>query len=78
MHTLGLSLLELCLREAGWDSLWIGAPSPTEEVCHTILSQDVSMVAVSASQNIVDSEFLKGQSRLGNWKTSQFNLNMLL
>ncbi len=31
-HTLGLSLSELCLRELGWASVWLGARSPIEAI----------------------------------------------
>ncbi len=48
-HTLGLSLVELCLREAGWDVLWAGRATPTAEVVALIGSGAVDMVALSAS-----------------------------
>jgi len=50
-HTLGLSLLELVLREAGWETLWSGRSAPASDVVRAIEdpAQDVALVAMSAS-----------------------------
>jgi excisionase family DNA binding protein len=48
-HTLGLLLAELCLREAGWATRWIGAQTPIEELIAPIASGEIAMVALSAS-----------------------------
>jgi len=48
-HTLGLSLAELCLREAGWRTLWAGRATPVAELDRTIRGGAVRMVALSAS-----------------------------
>jgi MerR family transcriptional regulator, light-induced transcriptional regulator len=49
-HTLGLSLLELCLRELGWASVWLGRRTPLEAIVASIEHGDVVMVALSASE----------------------------
>ena len=49
-HTLGLSLAELCLREAGWRSLWTGRRTPLHDIVSEIENGDVRMLAVSASE----------------------------
>lgn len=48
-HTLGLSLAELVLREAGWTTRWIGRHTPVKEVCRFLGDYPADMVAVSAS-----------------------------
>ena len=61
LHTLGLSLLQPVLRESGWSSLWVGALSPVEELCNTIESSDIDLVAVSASRSPSNQDRLLGQ-----------------
>jgi excisionase family DNA binding protein len=53
-HTLGLSLVELCLREAGWITRWAGRATPTDEVVALVRAAKVELVALSASQFAVD------------------------
>lgn len=48
-HTLGLSLAELTLREAGFATLWVGAPTPTQELLKVIQRRGVARVCLSAS-----------------------------
>lgn len=48
-HTLGLTLAELCLREAGWHTLWAGRRTPATDIAEAVLQGEVEMVALSAS-----------------------------
>lgn len=48
-HTGGLSLTELTLREAGWRTIWGGAPMPAAELASAITRWKPRMVALSAS-----------------------------
>lgn len=48
-HTLGLSLVELCLKEAGFTSIWLGARTPLEDVLEFLSETPVDLLAVSAS-----------------------------
>jgi excisionase family DNA binding protein len=48
-HTLGLSLAELCLREAGWSTLWAGRRTPAGDIAEAVTQGEVEMVALSAS-----------------------------
>ena len=48
-HTGGLSLTELTLREAGWRTIWAGAPMPAMELAAAIRRWKPRMVALSAS-----------------------------
>lgn len=50
-HTLGLSLVELCLREAGWRTLWTGRATPLGDIVKLVNQPNlrIRMVAVSAS-----------------------------
>jgi MerR family transcriptional regulator, light-induced transcriptional regulator len=48
-HTLGLSLAEVCLREAGWNVHWAGRRTPTELVRNFVRAGEVEMVGLSAS-----------------------------
>lgn len=47
-HTLGLSLVELVVREWGWTALWSGRGTPLSEVTAHVAAGDVDAVAVSA------------------------------
>lgn len=62
-HTLGLGLLELCLREAGWNATWAGGKTPIHFACELIDSGAVNMVAVSASEHSRDPGLLMDQAR---------------
>jgi MerR family transcriptional regulator, light-induced transcriptional regulator len=50
-HTLGLGLVELCLRERGWRTIWAGRRTPTGALADAILSprRRFDAVVVSAS-----------------------------
>ena len=48
-HTLGLSLAELTLREAGWQTLWAGRRTPTEQLSAAMRAGSIGMLAISAS-----------------------------
>jgi len=62
-HTLGLSVAELCLREAGWATLWVGRGTPTAEVARMVRGGGVRMVALSASCASSDDLALRRQAR---------------
>ena len=49
-HTIGLHLVELCLRELGWATTWVGRKTPVHIACEYIVNDQVNMVAVSASE----------------------------
>ena len=63
IHTLGLSMLQVVLREAGWRSAWIGARTPTSVLCEMISRSKGAMVAISASQMSSDEKALSLQVR---------------
>jgi len=58
-HTLGLSLVELCLREAGWRCEWLGAPTRTLDVIERVEQGGLAMVALSASASSADAPMLR-------------------
>lgn len=58
-HTLGLSLAELCLREAGWRTEWAGARTPASMIAERVERGDLSMVAMSASGVMTDEAALQ-------------------
>lgn len=62
-HTLGLNLVEICLREAGWSSLWLGSPTPTPVLVEAIEHHTPRMVAISASACSCDAATLKEHHR---------------
>lgn len=65
-HTLGLGLVELCMREAGWCGTWAGSKTPVHFACEFINANAVDMVSVSASQYSRDASLLADQAqRLG-------------
>jgi hypothetical protein len=63
-HTLGLSLVELCLREAGWSSLWAGRRTPLVSLASRLSRLDVELVCVSASLASRDDLALAQQAEL--------------
>lgn len=65
-HTLGLSLVELCLREAGWSTLWAGRATPSAELERVVRSGGVRLLALSAAASSTDALSLRRQAqRLG-------------
>jgi excisionase family DNA binding protein len=48
-HTLGLSLADLCLREHGLTSIWLGRQTPANEVIRLVDAGQTELVALSAS-----------------------------
>ena len=59
-HTLGLSLAELCLREVGWASVWLGARSPTEAITERVRTDSrIRLVGLSATEGCNDSSLLR-------------------
>jgi excisionase family DNA binding protein len=63
-HTLGLSLAELCLREAGWTPLWSGRLTPIAEVVGFVEAGRARLVALSASSFSRDAGALGRQAGL--------------
>lgn len=57
-HTLGLSLVEVCLRELGWQVLWAGRRTPLAGLGEALDHQGVQLLAVSASLAASDPEAL--------------------
>ncbi len=65
-HTLGLALLEPCLREAGWRPKFSGRGTPLNFVCEFVATERVDMVAISASSGSRDASALADQAaRIG-------------
>ena len=62
-HTLGLSLAELCLREAGWATLWAGRRTPVADLVAAIERGTIGMVALSASTVSADFRAIARQAR---------------
>ncbi|MEC7242821.1 MAG: helix-turn-helix domain-containing protein [Myxococcota bacterium] len=48
-HTLGLSLLEVCLRELGWSTPWLGRQTPLKTLVSFVAATSPDAVAISAS-----------------------------
>lgn len=48
-HTLGLALVELCVRERGWSVAWIGRDTPTEHLVRRVSIGGADALMVSAS-----------------------------
>lgn len=61
-HTLGLSLVELCLREAGWRSQWMGRFVEVDELLRRLETAPVDLVALSASSASQDADRLEQQA----------------
>jgi excisionase family DNA binding protein len=61
-HTLGLALVELVLREAGWATLWAGRRTPTAELTSMVKRGEVQLLAVSASEASADAVGLRREA----------------
>lgn len=48
-HTLGLSLVELCMRERGWRAIWAGRATPGSELVSAAARGLIDAIALSAS-----------------------------
>jgi excisionase family DNA binding protein len=48
-HTLGLRLVELCMRDWGWKTVWIGRDLPTELLAGGVEASGAAVLAMSAS-----------------------------
>src|SRR4029078_2468197 len=49
-HTLGVALLEVCLRELGWQALLTGRGTPPDVLGEALDRQQIRLLAVSASE----------------------------
>jgi MerR family transcriptional regulator, light-induced transcriptional regulator len=63
-HTLGLSLAEICLREAGWSTTWAGRRTPVRDIVAAVERGVFDMVALSASSLSADPRALARQAKL--------------
>jgi excisionase family DNA binding protein len=65
-HTLGLSMCELVVREAGWATLWAGRYTPSSGVAAMITARErrIGLVLLSASVVSTDKRALAEQERL--------------
>ena len=67
-HTLGLSMVEVCAREAGWSTVWLGRRTPITEILDTVERRRARLVALSASASSNNIEELAQQERvMGNF-----------
>jgi excisionase family DNA binding protein len=64
-HTLGLSLVELAVREHGWPVLWAGRNTPLSEIVAHVAAGTADAVAVSASVQAEPGDLLAQAERLG-------------
>ena len=62
-HTLGLALVELCLRERGWTPLCLGRRTPASEIVQIVQAGRVQGVALSASAAQQDAPALEALAR---------------
>jgi excisionase family DNA binding protein len=63
-HALGLSLVEVALREAGWTTLWAGQDTPADGLAEVARQGAAEMIAVSASAASTESGALLRQAEV--------------
>jgi excisionase family DNA binding protein len=63
-HALGLSLIEMALREAGWTTLWAGQDTPASALVEVARQGGAELIAVSASAASSEAEGLRRQAEL--------------
>jgi MerR family transcriptional regulator, light-induced transcriptional regulator len=61
-HTLGLALVELVLREAGWGAVWAGRRTPFQELPAALARTGARLLAVSASTASADAAAMRHQA----------------
>ena len=61
-HTLGLSLVELCLAEAGWRTEWAGSRTRATDITDRLARGGVDLVAISAASSATDRQALLGEA----------------
>jgi excisionase family DNA binding protein len=61
-HTLGLGLVELCLRAEGWSTRWVGTRAPFGAVKQYLAAHRIDVVALSASEGSVDAASLADEA----------------
>lgn len=61
IHTLGLSMLQIVLREMGWRCVSLGALTPADEIRQFVQTKNVDLVALSASKHSTNTDFLAAQ-----------------
>ncbi len=61
-HTLGLSLVELCLRETGWKTIWSGRRTPTAALVELADAGGIDLLALSASAASTNARELSEQA----------------
>jgi methanogenic corrinoid protein MtbC1 len=64
-HTLGLTLAELVLAEAGWRSIWLGEGPPSDELQLLVDKLKPNLLLVSASAVTPSKTIARYQSALG-------------
>jgi excisionase family DNA binding protein len=63
-HALGLSLVEVALREAGWTTLWAGQDTPAADLAEVASQGEAEMIAVSASAALAEPGALLRQAEV--------------
>ena len=77
-HSLGLTLLEPCLRELGWRTRWLGRKTPAAEVVAVVRTGHVQAVALSASAHCRDAEALAVVTATVGEVCREFGIPLLL
>jgi excisionase family DNA binding protein len=77
-HTLGLSLVELVLREAGWSTRWAGRQIPLPEIDRLLGQGQVGLLAVSASEASTDAVGLRRQAEVLGRRCRALGVSLVL
>jgi excisionase family DNA binding protein len=77
-HTLGLSLVEVVLREAGWSTRWAGRQTPLPEIDRLLGQGQVGLLAVSASEMSADAVGLRRQAEVLGRRCRALGVSLVL
>jgi hypothetical protein len=77
-HTLGLSLVEVVLREAGWSTRWAGRQIPLPEIDRLLGQGQVGLLAVSASEASADAVGLRRQAEVLGRRCRALGVSLVL
>lgn len=77
-HTLGLAMAEVCCREAGWGSIWLGRSTPISDVVNAVEMRRARLVGVSASAFSSDPHELVRQEKTLGQLLAPLNVPLIL
>jgi excisionase family DNA binding protein len=77
-HTLGLSLVEVCLASSGWRCAWAGRNTPFAEVRRAVESGRIQLIGLSASAASTNEAHLAEQAARYGALSQKWGIDLLI